>query len=412
MTDEATKRAWSILESLGIQRPLPQRQYARRIEKRFGQAGSALLDLGDRKAAGEDVNLYPPKNGNLDLSLAVSSQSFSVQHAAFLTWLARDNNRPPRRVLDIGCENGVLTCAVALLFPDAQVIGLDREATAINRASELAVRCAVVNAQFVCTALEDFSPAEDKYDLVIAAWMFHEASGDALNTHLFDTIPLTLDEDIELNKEHVSWLRCVRMLLAGDGRFIGVNRWQTPHKTLNWVRDCESAGLELNLGLSYMLECSCKVNGSEAYPLTVHRPATGANPVTADDILALHSYPYFRDHADQSVIKDFPAEAVYRGLRITDLVYSVELSFLDGSGTERVEIGLAGPMSFHYRATTRGFRQLALGSAAFLPELLNGAIAYAASKSGIATKNERVIAASSRAAAYGITIETADCMQA
>jgi SAM-dependent methyltransferase len=369
LTAEALKVSWNTLESLGVQRPITQRQYASRIEKRFGAVGTAFLDQVDRSSAGEQVNLYPYKNATLDLSLAVSSQCWSMQHAVLLAWLSQENLGSPQRILDVGCENGALSCAIARMFPNADVIGVDREPLAIERANELAARSRIANVRFVRSEFENFM-TDDRSDLIIAAWMYHEAS----NAPPYDGIGFAIESEFKGSPERVAWLRRNGTLLSEGGLFIAVNRWGRECQTLQWVRECEAAGLELNLGRSCILQVDCKVNGAQKFPLTVHQSADPVSVVLPDDVLALHSYPFFRDNSNWLNCEGAAAEAIYRGLTITETVYRAELRYPDG--TEILEVGFAGPLSVYYSTSSLGMRRIGVGAAISIPEFLEAAVSY------------------------------------
>jgi cyclopropane fatty-acyl-phospholipid synthase-like methyltransferase len=51
-------------------------------------------------------------------------------------------------VLDLGCENGVLTCFYAILWPDEKVFGVKRSQAAVSAARELAKRLGLANVSF------------------------------------------------------------------------------------------------------------------------------------------------------------------------------------------------------------------------------------------------------------------------
>jgi protein-L-isoaspartate O-methyltransferase len=116
--------------------------------KRFGAAFDEVISIIAERSAGAEKNPYNKKNQSLDLSLYVGSYYVSAIWREFAAWLVKENLPPPSGVLDLGCENGVLTCLYATLWPSAKVIGLDASGPAIAAARELAFRLRLGNVTF------------------------------------------------------------------------------------------------------------------------------------------------------------------------------------------------------------------------------------------------------------------------
>jgi SAM-dependent methyltransferase len=116
----------------------------------------------------QDFDLYLARMGKSAPDKLVNTRHFPVD---------------PRRILDIGCADGLLTRAMAVAFPAAEVVGIDLEGAFVQRAAEEAAREGVVNVSFRhCYVREllpqvslDAPPERDgQYDVVTAVSLYHE----------------------------------------------------------------------------------------------------------------------------------------------------------------------------------------------------------------------------------------------
>lgn len=135
----------NYFKSIGVARPKSDAVYSKQGRKRFGQAFEKLQFLIAARATGADEDPYELKNSSLELSLYIGEYHASHVWREFASWLVNENLPSPPEVLDLGCENGVLTCLYATLWPDAKVVGLDRSAAAVAAARELANRLGLRN---------------------------------------------------------------------------------------------------------------------------------------------------------------------------------------------------------------------------------------------------------------------------
>lgn len=90
--------------------------------------------------------VFAAKNASLRLSLAASllwSAELYAQQVDLLKRLA--SGLSPGTILDIGCEQGLLTCLIAELWSNAQVTGFDRSPEAIACAGQLAEELGIKN---------------------------------------------------------------------------------------------------------------------------------------------------------------------------------------------------------------------------------------------------------------------------
>ncbi len=80
--------------------------------------------------------------------------------------------RPGGRVLEIGCGTGNLAILAKRLHPDAEVVGLDADPKALDRARRKAER-AGFSVQLACGLAQDLSYPDASFERVLSIFMFH-----------------------------------------------------------------------------------------------------------------------------------------------------------------------------------------------------------------------------------------------
>lgn len=90
----------------------------------------------------------------------------------------------PVNVLDAGCGNGSLTFAMARLYRDASITGIDMENALIQNNAVIAARLKLVNCSFMCKDVFDIDPVEH-YDLILSTDNLEHVQNDAGLLRLF-----------------------------------------------------------------------------------------------------------------------------------------------------------------------------------------------------------------------------------
>lgn len=156
---QAHPRVQQYLDVIGIKPRRVVDDFERFIVAKHGAPGAAFLDLSHGRADSTTEatdyallveRLYRAKNANWDLSRDVTSQYAGRQYANYLSLFVVAKEPPTaKRILDIGCDNGIATCFYASQFPDAEVYGIDRCAEGIACAEHLARILGLKNVAFI-----------------------------------------------------------------------------------------------------------------------------------------------------------------------------------------------------------------------------------------------------------------------
>jgi SAM-dependent methyltransferase len=176
---------------------------------------------------------------------AASHDPFDRSYPGYVTIrrfadLASDRLGDARRVLDLGCGPGEITCELARRHPGVEFTGVDHSDVAVDRAARHAERFGLANVRFHTADLTSFAPASH-VDLVTMFDAFHhlvdpaafvtrvgaqvdrffliEPAGDALGRWRraldFDWLPCELDK-IRARIEHALGAGPARVARAGE----------------------------------------------------------------------------------------------------------------------------------------------------------------------------------------------------
>jgi len=85
--------------------------------------------------------------------------------------------RPNDRVLDIGCGTGTLAISLKQAYPGVQMVGLDPDPKALNRARRKAKR-ACVDVRFDQGFADSLGYPSNSFDAVFSSFMFHHLETD------------------------------------------------------------------------------------------------------------------------------------------------------------------------------------------------------------------------------------------
>lgn len=292
----------SYLGTVGIGESQDGKVFRERLGKTHGPIGEQVAAAVSAREAGEDVNVYVLKNRTLRLSLDVTSQYCSQMYREFMSWFLRQTFTPPQCVLDVGCDNGVLTCFFATQYPEAEVVGVDRCAEGIACARELGRRLNLANVRFEIRdllTLDSVFP-DEFFDLIISSTVFHEV----LEIPDPDNVPgptRTTTVGGEDSRSVRAATDLARLLRLGRGVWVSVERWPDAARLAWWMRVLNQAGLGIVADQSTLLTFSNMDGEQEALPIVVaarHR----WTPIRSDnETLAGRLFGHGTDEEDRTI---------------------------------------------------------------------------------------------------------------
>jgi SAM-dependent methyltransferase len=363
----------SYFKSIGIGRPKSDGVYAKQGLKRFGEAFERLQVVIAARANGADVDPYELKNSSLDLSLYVGGYHVSSVWREYASWLVNENVWPPSQVLDLGCENGVLSCFYAMLWPNAEIIGVDQSASAIAAARELANRLNLRNVCFEQRGAREFLDANaGRFQVIAATLVMHEfLAGKRAREPFTWNGDYTCIEDVAISEaDHhaVKNLVSVRNALAAGGILISLDR--SPHLASKWwfAQCLEQAGMKVSLSRSYVVECTGP-SGVERFPLTVARREIETDTKTTPaEIVSLATFRQLT--ALNMRFEEDLADTFVRSIGPTEVMFEAVCEYLDGSGTRIVRLLRAPTLLLVHDFTNHGYRTVWIAPLVALAETL------------------------------------------
>jgi SAM-dependent methyltransferase len=361
----------AFFAKIGISRPKSEAVFIKRGRKRFGDAFDKVMSVIAQRAAGNKIDPYDLKNASLDLSLYVGEQYTSETWRAFAQWIVREQLPAPERVLDLGCESGVVSCLLATLWPQSQILGIDRSGSAISAARGLATWLGLKNVTFAQSdnARQYLAQNPNTFSIVLATLVMHELLNDPNAREPFTWTYVDL-EDIHLTDADefaISVLHEVRKSVVQNGLLISLDRSHTS-ATSWWYAQClEQAGMRVSLRHSYKVDVK-DAYSAEKFPITVAiNAAQGWPRTTAEEILSLTSFPELS--ALSLTLKEDVADLFIRSLGHTEIMFEAAADYVDKSGIRTIRLLKTATMLVLHDFTNHGYKTAFVAPLVALPTM-------------------------------------------
>ena len=387
-TKKTSRSNWSgtapqvsdFFDRVGLRRWSSIGSFDRYLQQNYGATGEPLIDLMQpgARADGNHGTFHDLRNANLELSLDISGQLFGNFYKEYLNWWLRENLPIPRRLLDIGCNCGVLTCFYATLYPDAEIIGIDKCVPAVDRARELANKLGLTNVRFEVQDIQNslnLIPDHD-YDLITTTIVMHEAIKFP-HDRSWGLNNIDLDQGMEPLRQILTVIQ--GLLKAGSGMLISVDRHPIASFTARWVRALNRANLRVDWDKSYMLPWMDGERTGQVFTLTVSCPDNNPSQ-EIDKVLSLRGSFEFKEKLQDAVLEGSAAELVFRTFSNKRLVFGVEVELPDDDEKKRMEIWQDNEIALIYQYTNTWDRTINIHCALAIPEFKQTFIEYAGSK--------------------------------
>jgi len=373
---------WKTIETVGLQRSRSSSQFWTRLGKTFPALAAEFGEKVAARKGGCNEDPYSVKNADLAFANAVGSQYDSDRLHAFLQWFKNAiASLDGANLLDVGCDNGALTCTLALMYPRGTFVGVDHNQEAINLANERAQMLKLENVTFHCRSagslVDEFG--DGAFNVVLTALVMHEllacnpAKPDDLACGSFDpnTFSYTAAwESVQLDTEAIDHIRDVRRLLEPAGIYISLDRWAKFEQYALWVQALEACDFQISLDASYVLEYTDKVSDrKENMPITVAAPGLKYQ-LGRDEAFSVFAYNRFASAGGVATYEHVAADAMMQSLGARGFL-EAECVFTNGTGTFRLNQGIAGPLTYIFETSSQGYRRLRLGPLVAVRELFD-----------------------------------------
>lgn len=280
----------SYLRSVGIGGYQEQDAFWKRLREKHGPIAEQVAHAISAREEGEEANVYPLKNATLALSIDVTSQYYNQMYTKFLNWFRREKFPEPTHLLDVGCDNGILTCFYASLHPRAEVVGIDKCQQGIACARELAHRLQLANVRFEVCDLQSLEGAfpERSFDLIMSTAVFHEVP------EFPEDVPDSECASITMGPEDSNCARIVAdlasLLRYGTGTMVSMERCAVAETLAWWIRVLNQAGLSVDADRSTLLRYDNMYDERETLPVVVAVRNRHLTVSSVEDIPAFRMY--------------------------------------------------------------------------------------------------------------------------
>ena len=211
------------------------------IADRHGAAGERFGQLAVDHA-GPRSELFAAKNASLGLSLDAAMLWSGELYRQELPLVAEAVRRiNPKRIVDVGCEQGLVTCLAAAAAPDSLVVGIDPCAQAIARADELAAALGIRNVEFICSDPLMRDADQEGFDLLIES---RAMLGEALANcdYPAELLPGELPAAAEWQAAATAAAAALAQLIKPTGHALLIERTDTTG-VVRWATALATAGV-------------------------------------------------------------------------------------------------------------------------------------------------------------------------
>jgi SAM-dependent methyltransferase len=302
------------------------------------------------------AELYTVKNQNLELSIDFTRFSTDL-YRKYFEWLTKRKDLEPRKILDLGCDNGIVTCFYAALFPHAEVIGVDVNEAAISCSNRLKDQLKLENVQFKQLNINEIRKhfANEHYDIISSIRTLHEV------INISQLRCWSLYELGTANIEPNELLNDISLLLnPHSGEFISWERLANTPELAWWTFTINKSGMSTNLLKSCKLEFS-EVGDTQIMPLLVSR-VDAAPILTATDILKFAAGGDSIDFEKKTEYLDDSAELAFNNCADKKILFGFQANYAKNSGNDRLEVWETEKQLLEYVYSNFGYRKLIIHS--------------------------------------------------
>lgn len=187
-------------------------------------------------------------NQSQQMSLLASSFYDRVFFRRVMDYLLRYASFLAGDIYDIGCGNGILTCFLALRYPDSVVTGLELSLNAVAVAKELADRLQINNVHFTNQRV----PGQKQCDTLFSCRTMHENA--AWKALCEEPKPAVLPME-EHAKRHGAYAKELAALVKDKGYLVSVERYEEDSTYAGLICALERAGLSQVRGTHMQFSC-------------------------------------------------------------------------------------------------------------------------------------------------------------
>lgn len=260
--------ALEYMIELGIKPAKSYSGFISHLTKTCGQQTAnkiaALISArGEGKASGD--SFYAVKNQDLNTSIAVNGGYDGDVIRRICDWISNNKHVFGEQILDVGCDNGLISCFIAKMLPESKVTAIDRCQEAIVVAQALANRLGVNNIDF--RHVNDLSTIDEQFKTVFSSRTMHENLDLSC---IEENITLLLREQGKnYAKATATYANILSSLIVDSGNLVTVDRAERNPLYLGWLLSLNSNGIVMQPEYYAELVCREIENTDSRFQVTV-----------------------------------------------------------------------------------------------------------------------------------------------
>ena len=331
-------------------------KHFKKLHKKYGGDFELIMQAADRRGDdpySDDFDIYEFKNKNLKMSLDLMNAFTRNLNSALFNKYDLIDNISPKNILDLGSDNGFLTCFISSLFNSARVVGIEKSNNGYKISNEIKKRLEQKNCEFLNQDFFHFRNGE-KYDLIFSTTFLKELSKFQIIDHTKTIKDLSSRENFYRNKDLQIASEKIFEHLDEKGIVICIERLGTFEDLFHFIRNVEESGLKCNTKVSSFLTFNT-MNGEERVPLLIFRKSSKSNDKSEfNDIFRF----YFQEmdfHTKELFGDSTYEQAIFESINPKNLVSRLKAIYHNESGTEFLEYWQTDLLTFCINKSNMGY---------------------------------------------------------
>lgn len=328
------------------------------LENKYGQDICIMIDnaMSERSNGSASGRIYTVKNKTLDLSLDFATYSKDL-YRRYLNKII-DLNLKPKKILDIACDNGIVACFYGILYPEAEVLGIDIGGNSIKCAKELAEKLELKNVKFEQVDIKKLNKVckDEKFDFISSVRSLKEIFNLPYDMRVWN---LKEADDFQVVKKQIFSISKLSEYLADDGLLITFERLASFEEQVYFNNLFNKAGLVLNKDMSFKIHFH-ELGNKQIMPLFVYKK--GEATETSYDLI-VNNFVHNEDTLNYEKFINIASN--------DSLITGIQVNYCDGSGKMRHELWKNEEGLVFIKYTNTGYRELKTYSYDKLDEIKN-----------------------------------------
>lgn len=189
----------------------------------------------------DNLAFYEYKNSSLEVSTLFSGLYEGDVYRRVCNWIQRNKSYFGKTILDVGCDNRIISCFLASSLPGCHIISTDRFSSASTIAGKLARKLELFNIEFRDVDIKNLSP-ELKFDTIFSMRTINEN----IDFSGYPTYARFLEKGKFCADRLCEYADSLAAHVKDTGNMISIERGERPDLLLGWLYAMEKAGMAIS----------------------------------------------------------------------------------------------------------------------------------------------------------------------